>query len=112
MSTKKNALAKTGKSLLQESTSMSFDALFNEKEEDVDKKIKFEQNRKGKQVQLLAKINNIQMLLTKAQTNYRKSLVDPTMDSVDLAIEMRSLVEEEKIAMSVYTQLFPKAPMP
>lgn len=112
MTTKKNSLQKTGKTLLQESTSLSFDALFNEKEEDVDKKIKFEQNRKGKQVQLLAKINNIQMLLTKAQTNYRKSLVDPTMDSVELAIEMKALVEEEKIAMQVYTQLFPNAQMP
>jgi len=112
MAKKNNQIAKTGKSLLEESMNTSFDVLFNEKEEDVDKKIKFEQNRKGKQVQLLAKINNLQMLLTKAQTNYRKSLIDPTMDSVDLAIEIKSLTEEEKIANQVYTQLFPKAPLP
>ena len=36
MAKKNNQIAKTGKSLLEESMNTSFDVLFNEKEEDVD----------------------------------------------------------------------------
>lgn len=93
--------------ILEESTKSTFDQLFHEDDKEVDKKIKYHNNKKGKQVQLLAQINNIQMKISKAQTAYRKSLVDPTMDSVHIAIELRTLAEEQKIAEGVLQQLFP-----
>ena len=105
-------MGKQQQQLALNNKAMSFESLFNEKKEDVDQKIKFERNRKGKQVQILAKISNIQMERTTAEIDYRKSLVEPTMDSVALAIEIRSLIEEEKIATAIYKQLFPKNPLP
>lgn len=93
--------------VLKDSMTQTFDQLFNQDDKEIDKKIKYHNNKKGKQVQLLAKINSIQMRISKAQTNYRKSLVDPTMDSVDIAIEIKTLNEEQKIAESVLKQLFP-----
>lgn len=100
------SLRKAG-SVLEESTSLNFDELFNQDDKEVDKKIKYHNNRKGKEVQLLARINQIQMRISKAQTDYRKSLVDPTKDSIELAIEIKALGEEQKIAEGVYRQLFP-----
>ena len=106
------AVTKIKGAFLENVMSKSFDQLFNEKDEDIKKETLYVQNKKGKQVQLLARINNIQMQITKSEINYRKSLVDPTMDSIDLAIEIKASMEELKIAMEVYKQLFPKAPMP
>lgn len=93
--------------VLKDSMSQNFDQLFNQDDKEIDKQIKYHNNKKGKQVQLLAKINSLQMQISKAQTNYRKSLVDPTMDSVDIAISIKTLGEEQKIAESVLKQLFP-----
>lgn len=93
--------------VLKESMTRNFDELFNQDDKEVDKQVKYHTNKKGKQVQLLAKINQIQMRMAKAQTAYRKSLVDPTIDSVELAIEIKTLGEEQKIAESVLIQLFP-----
>lgn len=105
---KKNKLA-LAKDVLAESQSLDFDELFNQDDKEVDKKIKYHNSRKGKEVQLLARINQIQMSTAKAQTQYRKSLVDPTLDSIEIAIELKALSEEEKIAKAVYKQLFPNS---
>jgi hypothetical protein len=107
--TKKEEVALIKGNVLSASMEMDFDELYNEDAEKVNKQIKYHNNKKGKEVQLLAKINQIQMRTAKAQTDYRKSLVDPTMDSVEIAIELKALSEEQKIAESVYKQLFPNS---
>lgn len=107
MENKTNEMGLQAQDVLKSSMTQTFDQLFNQDDKEVDKQIKYHNNKKGKQVQLLAKINSLQMQISKAQTNYRKSLVDPTMDSVDIAISIKTLGEEQKIAESVLQQLFP-----
>lgn len=106
-----NSIVKSASTLMQMSSTADFETLFNEDDKELDKKIAFQRNKQGKKVQLLAKINNIQMQISDSEIKYRKSLVSPTIDSVDIAINIRALQEELKIAEAVFTQLFPKEAM-
>jgi hypothetical protein len=104
----KNSVALAKHMPLGLNTKANFYELYNQDQKEVDKKMHFHQNRQGKKVQLLAAINNLQMKISKAEIDYTKSLVSPTTDSISLAIDIKALGEELKIAEAVYLQLFPQ----
>lgn len=101
------SLSKIG-NVLTESATANFDELYSQDDKEVDKKIAYHNKRKGKEVQLLSKVNHIQMCIAETQTSFRKSLVDPTKDSVRLALEIECLQKELTIAEGLLRQLFGK----
>ncbi len=84
-----------------------FDTLYNMDEKEVNKTIMHKQNKESKRLQLFAQINNMKGLLLKAETAYRRSLVDPTMDSIEIAVDIKVLREKMGVAITLITTLFP-----
>ncbi len=85
----------------------SFDTLFNKDEKQVAREIKYSEHKEGKKMQLLAQLNQIRMKSMKAQNEYKKSLIDPMANSIELQIEIMSLDREFEIGKNIFSQLFP-----
>lgn len=86
----------------------SFDDVFNMDEKEKSRQISFMQKKEGKKLQLIAKMNDLQMRLVKAETIFNQSLTDPTIDSVDVMVEMDCLKKEKEIATQIFNRLFPE----
>lgn len=85
----------------------SFDDLFNRDEKQVAKEKKFKMARNGKRLQLIAKINDLNMRHQQAQSTYEDSLINPTADSVAKYIEVKTVETELDIAKKIFSELFP-----
>ncbi len=85
----------------------TFDNLFDQDEKEVAKQVKYTQCKEGKKMQLVSQINNIRMQLMKREIDYKKSLTDPLVNSIDIRIDIMSLEREMSIAKDIYNQLFP-----
>lgn len=48
------------------------------------------------------------MRIVKAESRFNISLTDPTIDSVDLRVEIKCLKDEKAIATELFNQLFPE----
>lgn len=86
----------------------SFDDVFNMDEKEKSRQISFMQKKEGKKLQLIAKMNDLQMRMVKAETRFNHSLTDPTIDSVDVMVEMDCLKKEKEIATQIFNRLFPE----
>jgi hypothetical protein len=84
----------------------SFDDVFNMDEKEKSKQVTFVQKKQGKKLQLMAKINDLSSRLIKAESRFNLSLTDPTIDSVDVAVEMDCLKKERLIAGEIFARLF------
>jgi hypothetical protein len=89
--------------------SKTFDELFNQDEKEVSREQHFHLTKNAKRVQLMAKINDCSVRISKSEIDYRKSLLDPTMDSVDLFIRIDILKKEMEIAKLIHNQIFPES---
>lgn len=101
-SKKGNALAK-----VNDITSMSFDQIMQLDEKELNKQMSYEQKMIGKKSQLMAKITDLTLKKTKAQQRFKTSLVDPTLDSVELKLEIDCFDKEIQVATELMHQLFP-----
>ena len=105
---KKNTESGAGLMLSKNVTESSFDEIYNLDEKELTKKISYDQKKNGKRLQLGAKLSSIEDSITKAQNQYLMSLTDPTVDSVELKVEISVLNAEKAIAIEIYNQLFPE----
>jgi hypothetical protein len=87
--------------------SMSFDDIMNLDEKELNKQMSLDQKKLAKKSQLQAKIIDINAKKSKAQHRFNLSLIDPTIDSVEMKIEIDCLNDEAKIAYQILVQLFP-----
>lgn len=87
----------------------TFDDVFNMDDKEKSRQITYTQKKEGKRLQLVAKINDLQMRLVKAESRFNVSLTDPTIDSVDLRVEIKCLKDEKAIATELFNQLFPES---
>ncbi len=85
----------------------SFDTIYQTDEKERAREISYQQKKEGKKVQLVAKLNDLNLRIMKAETRFNVSLTDPTIDTVQVAIEVKCLKEEHSIAKSIFNQLFP-----
>lgn len=86
----------------------NFDTIYNLDEKELNKKVSYDQKKNGKRLQLAHKISGLDSDISKAENRYLMSLTDPTIDSVELKIEIRVLKEEKQVAFEIYNQLFPE----
>ncbi len=86
----------------------TFDDVFNMDDKEKSRQITYIQKKEGKRLQLVAKINDLQMRMVKAESRFNISLTDPTIDSVDVKIEIKCLKDEKIIATDLFNQLFPE----
>lgn len=86
----------------------SFDDIINQDEKELSKKMSNDKKRKGKMIQMTGKINDLHMRISAAETEFEKSLTDPTKDSVELGIQIKCDREELAFAIELFGQLFPK----
>jgi hypothetical protein len=89
-------------------TSASFEDIINQDEKDLNKKISNDQKRQGKMIQMTGKINELHMRIMKSETEFQKSMTDPTKDSVEIGIQIKCDREELAFAVELFGQLFPK----
>ena len=87
----------------------TFDDVFNMDDKEKSRQITYTQKKEGKRLQLVAKINDLQMRLVKAESRFNVSLTDPTIDSVELRVEIKCLKDEKAIATELFNQLFPES---
>jgi len=108
---KKTATTETNTvSLLQKGnvSEHNFDTIYNLDEKELHKKVSYDQKKNGKRLQLANKISVLDAEISKTENRYLMSLTDPTVDSVELKIEIRVLKEEKQVAFEIYNQLFPE----
>lgn len=87
---------------------LSFDNIFNMDEKELNRKMTYDQKKIGKKSQLQAKIIDLTNKEAKCEQRFKLSLIDPTMDSVDIMIEMDCYKKEREIAVQILRQLFPE----
>lgn len=87
--------------------SMSFNEIMNLDEKELNKQMSFDQKKLGKRTQLQAKIIDCTNKKAKVEQQFRMSLVDPTLDSVELKLEMDCFDKEMEVAFQILNQLFP-----
>lgn len=92
-------------------SNLSFDDMANMDEKDRKKLIATSGQKEGKRLQLMAKVNDLNGKITKTETAYAESILDSTIDSVDLMIKIKCWREERAIAIQLYNQLFPESPL-
>lgn len=90
------------------SDNLSFDAAFNMDDKDKKRQISYKQKKEGKKVQLMAKINDLNLKIMKCETAFAESLTDPTQDSVELMIKLKCFKEEKELTRNLFNQLFPE----
>lgn len=86
----------------------SFEDIINQDDKDLNKQISNDQKRQGKMIQLTGKINELNMRIMKSETEFQKSLTDPTKDSIEMGIQIKCDREELAFAIELFGQLFPK----
>jgi hypothetical protein len=102
------SVVKAPAKIFESDLEQDFDSLYNEDQKAVDKAAKLYQDRQAKKSQFVAKVNELQMKLNTAKINYRKSLLDPTMDSIELGLTIKVTTEKLKFASELFSKLFPK----
>ena len=86
----------------------SFDDVFNMDDKEKNRSISYNQKKEGKRLQLVSKINQLQMRAIQAESKFNLSLTDPTQDSVDILVEIDCFKKEQKLAVDLHNQLFPE----
>lgn len=86
---------------------MSFADIMQLDEKELNKQISYEQKMVGKKSQLMAKITDLNLKKMKIENRFKTSLTDPTLDSVDLKLELDCIDKEISIAVELLKQLFP-----
>lgn len=86
---------------------LSFDNIFNMDEKELNRQMTYDQKKIGKRSQLQAKIIDVTNKYAKCEQRFKLSLIDPTIDSVELMIEMDCYNKEKEIAYKILHQLFP-----
>lgn len=87
---------------------MSFADIMQLDEKELNKQMTYDQKMIGKRSQLMAKITDLTLKKTKVEQRFKTSLVDPTLDSVELKLEMDCMDKEIQIALGLMQQLFPE----
>lgn len=86
---------------------MSFEEIMGLDEKELNKQMSYQQKMIGKKSQLQAKVIDLTMKKEKAEQKFKTSLVDPTIDSVELRLEIDCLEKEIQVAKMLMNQLFP-----
>jgi len=87
----------------------SFEDIIHQDDKSLEKEMSNDKKRNGKLIQLTSKINELNLRIMNAETKFNRSLTDPTLDSVQIGMEIRCDREELNFAMELFAQLFPKA---
>lgn len=103
----KKAVATTAVAKYTSVEDMSFEQIMNLDEKELNKQMSFDQKKNGKKSQLQAKVIDLTNRIGKCQTKFKLSLIDPTIDSVEIKVEIDCLEKEREIALSILQQLFP-----
>lgn len=87
---------------------LSFDNIYNIDEKELSKQNSYNQKKIGKMGQLKAKLIDMQNRIAKCEQQFIVSLTDPTLDSVELRIQIECYQKEKEIATSLLKSLFPE----
>lgn len=87
---------------------LSFENIFNMDEKELNRQMTYDQKKIGKRSQLQAKIIDATNMYAKCEQRFKLSLIDPTVDSVELMIQMECFNKEKEIAYKILHQLFPE----
>jgi hypothetical protein len=87
----------------------SFESLFFKQiDEQEEKQEQFIIDSQAKQMQLLKQVGDARLKIVELERQYKKSLIDPKVDSVRLRCQILAAREELTIAEEINNLLFPK----
>ncbi len=92
----------------QDLQKMSFDDIMKLDEKERKKLASQGQEKNSKRLQLISQVGTIKNEISTLETKYIESLTNPSINSIDLKVQIKCKLEEEKIAQEIFMTLFPE----